>query len=106
MSFDKCQERVATLLQIRHCHQFDVLCLWLIYIIGQEHPGCLHFATDAWTSPNHRAFVAWTVHFEYEGAMMSFLLDIIKVPESHSGATLANAFQKMLEHFGLEKKVS
>jgi hypothetical protein len=25
---------------------------------------------------------------------MSFLLDIVEVPESHSGATLGNAFQK------------
>jgi hypothetical protein len=47
----------------------------------QEHPGRLHFATDAWTSENHRAFVAWTVHFEYEGEMLSFLLDVIEVPE-------------------------
>ena len=46
------------------------------------------------------------VHFEYEGVMMSFLLDITEVSESHSGATLRNAFQKMLEHFGLENKVS
>jgi hypothetical protein len=46
------------------------------------------------------------VHLEYEGAMMSFLLNIIEVPESHSGATLGNAFQAMLECFGLEKKVS
>jgi hypothetical protein len=38
--------------------------------------------------------------------MMSFLLDIIEVPESHSGATLANAFQAILERFGLENKVS
>jgi hypothetical protein len=37
---------------------------------------------------------------------MSFLLDIIEVPGSHSGATLANVFQAMLECFGLEKKVS
>jgi len=72
----------------------------------QEHPGHLHFATDAWTSPNHRAFVAWTVHFEYEGAMIVFLLDIIEVPESHSGATLAQEFQAMLEHFHVENKVS
>jgi hypothetical protein len=102
-SFDKCRDRVASLLQV--C-RFKVLRSLLIYIIEQKHPERLHFATDAWTSPNHRAFVAWTVHFEYEGAMMSFLLDIIEVPESHSGATLANAFQTMLERFGLEKKVS
>ena len=38
--------------------------------------------------------------------MMLFLLDIIEVPESYSGAALANTFQTMLEHFGLEKKVS
>ncbi|KAG1747949.1 uncharacterized protein EDB91DRAFT_1048218, partial [Suillus paluster] len=50
--------------------------------IGQllcDHPGHLHFTTDAWTSPNHCAFVAWTVHLEYEGKMFSFLLDIIEV---------------------------
>lgn len=28
----------------------------------QEHEGDLHFATDAWTSPNHRPYVAVTVH--------------------------------------------
>ncbi len=66
----------------------------------------MHFATNAWMSPNHRAFVAWTIHFAYGGAMMSFLLDIIEVPESHMGAVLANAFQAMLEHFELKQKVS
>ncbi|KAJ7309291.1 hypothetical protein DFH08DRAFT_719348, partial [Mycena albidolilacea] len=30
-----------------------------------EYDGHLSFATDAWTSPNHRAFVAWTVHLQY-----------------------------------------
>jgi hypothetical protein len=62
-SFEKCQDRITKLLQ--------------------EHPGRLHFATDAWTSPNHHAFVAWTVHLEYEGEMLSFLLDIIELPEVH-----------------------
>ena len=60
-SFKKCWERIAKLLQ--------------------EHFGCLHFATDAWTSLNHCAFVAWTVHLEYEGEMLSFLIDIIKLLE-------------------------
>jgi hypothetical protein len=36
---------------------------------------------DAWTSPNHCAFVAWTVHLQHEGHVLAFLLDIIKVPE-------------------------
>ncbi|KIK31379.1 hypothetical protein CY34DRAFT_103359, partial [Suillus luteus UH-Slu-Lm8-n1] len=61
VAFEKCSERIRQLLR--------------------DHPGRLHFATDAWTSPNHRAFVAWTVHLEYEGKMFSFLLDIIEVAE-------------------------
>lgn len=34
--------------------------------------------------------------------MLAFLLDIIEVPESHTGTALAKAFQKMLETFGLQ----
>ena len=34
-----------------------------------------------------------------------FLLDIVEVPESHSGTTLAHEFQAMLEQFQLEDKV-
>lgn len=51
----------------------------------QDQPGRLHFATDAWTSPNHRAFIAWTVHLEHKGTMLSFLLDIIEVAEVSHG---------------------
>jgi hypothetical protein len=88
----------------------------------EEYPGHLHFATDAWTSPNHRAFVAWTVYLEYNGEMLCFLLDIIKVPEvsylshsspvagtdmfqSHTGTALAHSFQQMLEWFSLKGKI-
>jgi hypothetical protein len=75
-SFEKCCEHVLKLLH--------------------EHPGALHSCADAWTSPNHCAFIAWTVHLEYEGIMLRFLLDIIEVLESHTGATMVLAFQKML----------
>jgi hypothetical protein len=51
------------------------------YIQQQEHPGHVYFGTDAWTSLNHRAFVAWTVHLHHEGHVLCFLLDIIEVPE-------------------------
>jgi len=84
-SFEACRERIGKLLR--------------------EHPGRLHFGTDAWTSPNQRAFVAWTVHLEHESQMLSFLLDIIEVPESHTGATLAKAFHKMLVSYGIETKI-
>lgn len=71
----------------------------------QDYPGRIHIGTDAWTSTNHRALVAWTVHLEAECRMVAFLLDIVEVPESHTGRALAKAFQKMLESYELEKKV-
>ncbi|KAI0745590.1 hypothetical protein C8Q76DRAFT_595802, partial [Earliella scabrosa] len=58
----------------------------------QEHKGALSFATDAWTSPNHRAFVAVTVHFEHKGMPVVLLLDVVEVPQSHTGVHLAAAF--------------
>ena len=77
---------------------------------------------DAWTSPNHRAFVAWTVHLQHEGHILAFLLDIIEVPEvrlsdtslfltdsflqSHTGDTLGQEFHNMLVEHGLEDKVN
>ena len=71
----------------------------------QDNPGRIHIGTDAWTSTNHRAMVAWTVHLECEGIMTAFLLDIAEVPESHTGLALAKAFQKMLKKYELEQKV-
>jgi hypothetical protein len=72
----------------------------------KEYDGALNFATDAWTSPNHRAYVAVTVHFEHEGVPISMLLDLIEVAKSHSGVNLAEAFATILEEFGIEDKVS
>jgi len=62
--------------------------------------------TDAWTLPNHKAYVAFTVHFEHEGAPISMLLDLVEVAKSHSGVNLANAFTTVLRDFGIEDKVS
>jgi hypothetical protein len=70
-----------------------------------NHPGRLHFATDAWTLPNHRPFIAWTVHLEHQGQMLCFLLDVVEVPTSHTGKTMADAFQKMIVEFGLQNKI-
>jgi hypothetical protein len=71
----------------------------------QAYEGALNFATDAWTSPNHKVYI-FTVHFEHEGSPMSMLLDLVEVPMSHSGTNLAKAFAKVLEEFGIEDKVS
>ena len=72
----------------------------------QEHDGELNFATDTWTSPNHKAFVAVTVHFEINGVPMQMLLDMVEVATSHSGVNLAAAFAQVLEDFGISDKVS
>jgi hypothetical protein len=65
----------------------------------------LNFATDGWTSPNHKAFVAITVHFEPSGTPISLLLDIVKVAGSHSGRRLTEEFVIVLDDFGIEEKV-
>ena len=72
----------------------------------QEYEGKLHFATDAWTSPNHRAFVAITVHLEIQGEPVCLVLDVVEVAESHTGAHLAAVFAGILKEFGIENKVS
>jgi hypothetical protein len=47
----------------------------------QEYDGKLNFATDAWTSPNHKAFVAVSVHFEQDGKPMCLILDVVEVAQ-------------------------
>ncbi|KAF8222391.1 hypothetical protein L208DRAFT_1322945, partial [Tricholoma matsutake] len=73
--------------------------------LSKEHAGQVHFATDAWTSMNHHAFVAWTVCLHHDGHILTFILDIIEVPESHTGEALAQAFHNMLVEHGVENKV-
>ena len=72
----------------------------------QNYEGKLSFATDAWTSPNHKAYVAVTVHFKQDGTPISMLLDLVQVVKSHTGITLAAIFAKILEDFGIAHKVS
>jgi hypothetical protein len=71
----------------------------------KEYEGRLSFATDAWTSPNQRAYVAITVHLENKGEPISMLLDIVEVAKSHTGENLAAAFAKIMEDYGISDKV-
>ncbi|KAG1878536.1 hypothetical protein C8R48DRAFT_745210 [Suillus tomentosus] len=48
------------------------------------YPGKVNFTTDGWTSPNHRAFVAVSVHLELNGEPLTLPLDIIEVAKVHS----------------------
>jgi hypothetical protein len=71
----------------------------------QEYEGQLNYATDTWTSPNHKVFVAFTVHFAHEGTPVSMLLDLVEVVKLHSGVNLAATFAKVLEYSGISDKV-
>ena len=68
--------------------------------------GHLNFVTDAWTFPNHKAFVVVTVHLEHDGQPISLLLDIIELSVSHSGDNLATVFAKILKDYRISEKVS
>ncbi|KAG2101121.1 hypothetical protein BD769DRAFT_1367803 [Suillus cothurnatus] len=50
----------------------------------QGYPGKVNFTTDGWTSPNHRAFVAVSVHLEHNGEPLTLPLDIIEITKVHS----------------------
>ena len=45
----------------------------------QEYKGYLNFATNTWTSPNHKAFIVVSVHFEQKGKPLCLVLDVIEV---------------------------
>jgi hypothetical protein len=72
----------------------------------QDYHRALNFATDAWTSPNHKVYVAVTVHFQKDGVPVAMLLDLVEVAESHTGAHLAAVFAKILDDFSITDKVS
>ena len=47
----------------------------------QKHKGRLSFSTDGWTSPNHRAYVAFMVHLEHKGSPLMLPLDIVELAQ-------------------------
>ena len=49
--------------------------------------------------------MAFTVHFEFQGQMLGFVLDLVEVPESHSGKNMAKYFLAVLHKYGISKKV-
>jgi len=79
----------------------------------------LNFATDAWTSPNHKAVVAVSVYFKQNGKPMCLILDVVEVThvrsvntfhnsqktylslQAHLGFNLATAFAQILDEFGI-----
>jgi len=41
----------------------------------------VHITTNCWTLPNHIAFMATAVHYEYRGSAMSHVLSVDEVAE-------------------------
>ena len=78
--------------------------IYLTYLY-YEYEGVLNFATNAWTSPNHKAYMMITVHFAYEEEPISMLLDLVEVTNLHSGENLTAAFAEVLEEFSISDKV-
>jgi hypothetical protein len=72
---------------------------------AQSHDGALNITMDAWTSPNGRAYIALTVHFEMKEVVQCLLLDIVECAWSHSGVNLAVTFVKVVNEFGISDKV-
>ena len=73
-------------------------------------------------SPNHKVFVAVTVHMEQCGKPVLFILDVVEVAmvspyvfasyvpldcmvQAHSGINLASAFAQILDEYGISSKV-
>ena len=88
----------------------------------QEYEGNISFATNAWTSPNHYAYVALMAHFKTQGQPIVIVLDVVEMPKvscesewymqmltldvkSHTGMNLAVAFTDILQDFGINHKI-
>jgi hypothetical protein len=103
--FVNVRKRIAKMLKVSSVKDFLIKKKTHVWD-SQEHDCALNFGTDAWTSPNHKAYVAVTVHFENAGVPVSMLLEIVEVACSHSGFNLAAAFSKILKEFGISDKVN
>ncbi|KAI6107638.1 hypothetical protein EDD16DRAFT_1488628 [Pisolithus croceorrhizus] len=55
----------------------------------QSYTGKLSFGTDTWTSPNHKAFMAVTVHLIEKGKPLGMPLDFFEVTRVHLTISIA-----------------
>jgi hypothetical protein len=102
--FENARKQIGNMLKVAVSVCVDRARALLMY--AQEHDSTLSFTMDAWSSPNHKSVIAVTVHFETNGMLVSFLLDIVEVARSHSSANLAAVLAQVLCDFGIEDKVS
>lgn len=75
-------------------------------LYAQKHPGEINLATDCWTAPNHRAFLALYAFYDHDGKHEVLLLDMKEVPDAHTGQRLGREIELILNDFGIAQKVS
>ncbi|KAF5365839.1 hypothetical protein D9757_012804 [Collybiopsis confluens] len=76
----------------------------------QDYPGLLPIAINAWTSPNHHAFMSVITSWPRKQAdgkedLFTTLLDFVELPVSHSGENMASAVAEILKSYGIEDKL-
>jgi hypothetical protein len=94
---------------LQRCYKsvfWPILSDYTLTIGYQEYDGRLNFATDAWSSPNNRAFLALLIYFELDGEPVVVLLDCVEVATSHTGETMGMTLGEILEDYGISSKVS
>jgi hypothetical protein len=74
--FVRVRRWIANLLRVS---LVSILIMSIVTKYWYTYEGHLSFATDAWTSPNHHAYVAFSVHFIHDNEPISLLLDFIEV---------------------------
>jgi len=73
--FAHTRKRITKMLNVSLTH-LTVLTHWLTY---QEYEDQISFTTNRWTSSNHCAFVAFSVHLQNAGKPLSFPLDVVEI---------------------------
>lgn len=113
-------------LKLDRCCRY-VYSLWPTKLVNRMlvkmYKGELSFTMNAWTLPNHCAYIALLMHLEYNGTTFSFPLDVIEVktvyifafafsamqclwPQFYESVMLAEAFTEVLKEFKINIKVS
>ncbi|KIL54989.1 hypothetical protein M378DRAFT_18356 [Amanita muscaria Koide BX008] len=60
---------------------------------------------DAWSLPNHKAFIAITVHLLHDDEPLRLVLHVVELATAHSGRNMAEVFAKVLRTFGISEKI-
>jgi hypothetical protein len=83
LAFARTRQRLSKMLRVSQQSFIDISKTCTHYPrTPQDYPGDISFATDAWTSSNHKSFVAITAHIvDDDGEPLVILLDFLELPE-------------------------